>query len=128
MIYLMWKTEFQSLQNLFLFTSLPVQAVILVTLVRQLAIWKQGLRSIWKWIRSLTFMHNLLIMVRLKLKEVSRTISKKSLLNEHQTRKHLYNFQASFYLPITSISFYFLLCITFFLDIWFSSLMYFKFN
>ena len=33
-----------------------------------------------------------------KLKEVSRTISKKSLLNEHQTHKHLYNFQATVFI------------------------------
>ena len=43
-------------------------------------------------------MHNLLIMVRLKLQEVSRTISKKSLLNEHETHKHLYNFQATVFI------------------------------
>ena len=45
-----------------LFISLFVQAVMPVTLVRQLAICQQGLRSIWKRIKSQTFLHILLIM------------------------------------------------------------------
>ena len=45
-----------------LFISLFVQAVMPVTLVRQLAICQQGLRSIWKRLKSPTFLHILLIM------------------------------------------------------------------
>ena len=45
-----------------LFISVFVQAVMPVTSVRQLPIYQQGLRSIWKLIKSPTFLHILLIM------------------------------------------------------------------
>ena len=45
-----------------LFIDLLVQAVIPVILGRQFAIFQQGLRSIWKRIKSHTFLYILLIM------------------------------------------------------------------